>query len=289
MSGQSPSQRIIAEQEELTRRYHAEREEANAKDREQARLRSAWDTVAFHVEPDGEVRTLSEDPEESLAAAVRAVALLCQLLRERDLLDKLAESPPGVEGQELSAWRVAVDILRGAADDPAEAGRLLGAIRGKLFASTVRRWLCHGFRKVVEGNWREGHPLAVQLLGSWLEPAPPRPDNGPAVGAEADRAAAEVEVANGAPPPTPPTPQWDAKTLTLYLGDKQLKKWVRRAPNQHSLLAAFQKAGWPQSIEAPLSGEQLKQALRELRKALRDTPLLFERAGQRCTVSWQVC
>jgi hypothetical protein len=94
--------------------------------------------------------------------------------------------------------------------------------------------------------------------------------------------------ADEAPPPTPPTPQWDGKTRTLHLGNKQLKKWTRRAPNQHSLLTAFEKAGWPQSIEAPLSGEQLKQTLRELREALKGTPLLFERAGQRCKVTWQV-
>src|SRR5262249_31543671 len=123
----------------------------------------AWDGVRRWFAPDGRVASQDTLVDADPAVAVETIAHLNKILAKRGLLDPLAELPSGVEGEELQAWHVARDILRNAPDNPSEAAGLLGAIRGKPFAPTVRNWVCEGFRIVVEGRWQTG-PLSLQPL-----------------------------------------------------------------------------------------------------------------------------
>jgi len=165
MSDQSSSQRIIEEQEELAQRYLRESQEAEAKDHERAEMQRAWDAVRYWLAPDGRLASRDTGVEADPAVAVESIAHLNKMLAKRGMLDRLAEPPAGVEGEDLQAWQVGRDILFKAPGDPSEAGWLVGAIRGKPFASTVRNWLCDGFRIVVEGRWQTG-PLCAELMPS---------------------------------------------------------------------------------------------------------------------------
>jgi hypothetical protein len=159
VSDQPSSRHIIARQEEEAQLRRQEQQEAVLEGRKQLALATAWDAVAYSIEPGGCVR----DP----AAAVKAVASLHHQLqdhpRKGDLLDPKAGPPAGVEGEDLDAWQVAVDILRSAPKKPAEARQLLGAIHGLPFAFKVRDWLVQGFRLVAEGRWQTG-PLCVEII-----------------------------------------------------------------------------------------------------------------------------
>jgi hypothetical protein len=188
VSDEHSSSRILAEQEELAQHYLQQQQEAEAKDRERAEMQRAWDAVRYWFAPDGRVASQDTLVEADAAVAVETIAHLNKMLAKLGLLDRLAELPSGVEGEELQAWHVAWDILRNAPDNPSEAAGLLGAIRGKPFAPTVRNWVCDGFRIVVEGRWQTG-PLCVEGMGSRVvlsqpasepsgpghQPAPPQP------------------------------------------------------------------------------------------------------------------
>jgi len=181
MSHQFQSERIIAEQQGKAQQYLQERQEAAAKDRERQALATGWAGVADFLEPEGSVRSLGGGPGASLAAAVEQLALLRRRLSARGLLGWLDETPCGVEGEDLQAWQIAHEILHLAAADPAEARRLLSQVQGLPFAPTVRNWLCHGFRIVVEGGWQTG-PLCVEMtrpLHPQREASQPKNDQTP--------------------------------------------------------------------------------------------------------------
>jgi hypothetical protein len=50
----------------------------------------------------------------------------------------------------------------------------------------------------------------------------------------------------------PPKPHWDRNRRALFLGDKLIKQFKEPAPNQETILAAFQEEGWPDRIDDPL-------------------------------------
>jgi hypothetical protein len=63
-------------------------------------------------------------------------------------------------------------------------------------------------------------------------------------------------------------PRWDSAKLTLYYGGIRCRFYERRnAPNQFKLLAAFQEAGWPRSIDSPFD---LDRTLRETTDSLNE-------------------
>ncbi|MSU78929.1 MAG: hypothetical protein EXS16_12645 [Gemmataceae bacterium] len=177
----SESDRIIAEQN--SKRQDAQEAEARQreKDRPQAELRRAWDGVSLWIQFDGSVAHSDTMVETTPDAAIPAITTLHKALAACDLLDRLAELPVGVIGEEMQAWQVALDILRFAPDNPGMAEQLLGSIRRLPFAPTVRDWLCRGFRKVVEtdpesGDWT-WHPGGLFRNLAGLGPETPNTDD----------------------------------------------------------------------------------------------------------------
>jgi hypothetical protein len=88
--------------------------------------------------------------------------------------------------------------------------------------------------------------------------------------------------------PPPERPRWDVKHRALHYGTWH-KKFDRAAPNQEKLLAAFEKAGWPDdNIDDPFdSAGKLGPTIEYLNKILADWPLRFLRDGTGDGVRWE--
>jgi hypothetical protein len=72
-------------------------------------------------------------------------------------------------------------------------------------------------------------------------------------------------------------PRWDSEQLTLYFGEVPCRHYVRRnASNQFKLLAAFQAADFPRSIDSPFDLDRtLRETVDDLNQSLKDSPLRF--------------
>ena len=69
-------------------------------------------------------------------------------------------------------------------------------------------------------------------------------------------------------PPTVPVPSYDEKLRKLSLGDTELRQFRRKAPNQTTILEAFEAGGWPLRIEDPLGSDSGFGAENKLRDAV---------------------
>jgi hypothetical protein len=77
--------------------------------------------------------------------------------------------------------------------------------------------------------------------------------------------------------------------MTLWLRGSRLKTWTKPVPKLFRVLATFEKQGWPQRIEVELMHRrQLVDALRQLKIALKNTPLLLDYDESRRGVTWQM-
>jgi hypothetical protein len=76
------------------------------------------------------------------------------------------------------------------------------------------------------------------------------------------------------------TPHWNAILRKLYLGDALVRQYPVAAPNQESVLTAFQEEGWPPRIDDPLPPrEELDPKIR-----LRDTITCLNRGQKPCRI-----
>lgn len=64
-------------------------------------------------------------------------------------------------------------------------------------------------------------------------------------------------------------PVWDDQARELKLAGLVCKRYRRKAPNQTTILNAFQEENWSRRIYAPLKGQQLKETVSDLNKDLR--------------------
>jgi hypothetical protein len=85
-----------------------------------------------------------------------------------------------------------------------------------------------------------------------------------------------------------PVPRWDKHNRTLWLSNKQIKRYTRPAPLQTRILDAFQEDGWPPQIDDPLDPGMLRRVLDSLNKTLRLTPLHFHGDGTGEGVWWSI-
>jgi hypothetical protein len=90
-------------------------------------------------------------------------------------------------------------------------------------------------------------------------------------------------------------PRWDARCRELWYGELLLKRFVKAAPIQELLLAAFERAGWPLCMADPLPEhpgvspeERLHNALRRLNASLVIRVIQFIRDGSARGVGWKV-
>ena len=63
-------------------------------------------------------------------------------------------------------------------------------------------------------------------------------------------------------------PRWDAEMRELWLGDSLVKAFKQPAPNQETILAAFDEDGWPPRIDNPLSPPPDDDGKRRLHDAI---------------------
>jgi hypothetical protein len=63
----------------------------------------------------------------------------------------------------------------------------------------------------------------------------------------------ECHTARKLQPPNSQKPQWDPIRHELRLGERLIKRFRHRSPNQEAILAAFEEEGWPRQVDDPLT------------------------------------
>jgi hypothetical protein len=123
------------------------------------------------------------------------------------------------------------------------------------------------------------------------EPCSPHQDD-PALPEDVPPAAATPVAAT--PVAAMSVPRWDVDDRTLYVGDRVVKEYRVRSPNQEAVLSAFEEEGWPHYVDDPLSpaAEQSpKQRLRDTIKCLntnqKNRLLRFRGDGTGERVRWE--
>lgn len=119
----------------------------------------------------------------------------------------------------------------------------------------------------LRARWDSGAPLLVQERCAAESPPTPSPE----------------------PTETDPRPEWDGQTRTLCYRGTTLKRYSHSARVQTAILAAFQNAGWPPSINTPDSvrGDQLGSAVKNLNDAVGGRGIRFRRRGTGSLVGWE--
>lgn len=90
-----------------------------------------------------------------------------------------------------------------------------------------------------------------------------------------------------------PVPHWDPHRRELWLDGMLVKRFRQPSPSQEKVLLAFQKEGWPPSIEDPLSSSpvqnpkrRLNQTIRNLNRSHRNSLIRFGGDGTGQRVTW---
>ncbi|MBN2023182.1 MAG: hypothetical protein JW809_10365 [Pirellulales bacterium] len=78
----------------------------------------------------------------------------------------------------------------------------------------------------------------------------------------------EFELARGPAPVDASTPAWNREGRTLSFRGKVARKYPRDAPEQFTVLDAFQRAGWPADLPSPLAEFKGPKELRGMASAL---------------------
>jgi hypothetical protein len=88
-------------------------------------------------------------------------------------------------------------------------------------------------------------------------------------------------------------PRWDADRRSVWLGERELKRYRRPAPNQEQILAAFEEEGWPPRIDDPLEPGKLRDTLPDLNETIKNEmieqpSLRFEADGTGKGILWSI-
>jgi hypothetical protein len=90
------------------------------------------------------------------------------------------------------------------------------------------------------------------------------------------------------------TPQWLSDRRELWVGNVVVKRFRRPAPNQETVLAAFQEEGWPVRIDDPLTRQPDRDAIQCLHDTInhlnrnRSSPLIhFAGDGTGRGIRWR--
>ncbi len=82
-------------------------------------------------------------------------------------------------------------------------------------------------------------------------------------------------------------PRWDRDARTLWYGDRICKHYTRSAPCQETILTAFEEEGWPNTIDDPLDPGKLADTIKDLQKALQNSPITVGRDGTGKGITWR--
>jgi hypothetical protein len=92
-----------------------------------------------------------------------------------------------------------------------------------------------------------------------------------------------------------PLPAWDDRARVLTWRGKVVKRLLRPAPAQSTVLAVFQEQGWPEVIDDPLPGlpgtdgaARLRDTVRNLNHGLRRRTIRFSTDGTGEGVRWVI-
>ncbi len=92
-----------------------------------------------------------------------------------------------------------------------------------------------------------------------------------------------VPLAPSESPPTPPpvraTPGWEATARRIMFRGQVAKQFKKPAPDQETILAAFQEDGWPDAIDAPLTSDKLARTVESLNDRLQHIKFRLNGAG----------
>jgi len=76
-------------------------------------------------------------------------------------------------------------------------------------------------------------------------------------------------------------PWWNAKERMLYVGLTEVRCFKRKAPNQTRVIEEFEKRGWPETIENPLSCQSAQnQTIQDLNKDIEPKLIVFRGDGK---------
>jgi hypothetical protein len=84
-----------------------------------------------------------------------------------------------------------------------------------------------------------------------------------------------------------PKPHWDGHARVLSYDGIECKRYHRAAPQQELVLTAFEELDWPKQIADPLDPGKLPDTIKDLQKALRGSPITFERDGTGRGITWR--
>jgi hypothetical protein len=146
---------------------------------------------------------------------------------------------------------------------------------------------------------RTGFPGTLQRLhdeaelGIWRQDGdpPPKPDAPDLEAAQqhcrdliawGKRAMARLEK-NG----QPLKPRWDKHNRALWYGETRCRQFKKAAPQQETILDAFEEEGWPQRIDDPLAPGKLPDTIKSLQEGLPSAPITFERDGTGKGIVWR--
>jgi hypothetical protein len=90
-------------------------------------------------------------------------------------------------------------------------------------------------------------------------------------------------------------PHWDGRRRELRFGRIIVKRFRNTAPNQESILSAFEASGWPDDIDDPLpaprsgggSAPRLQHTIRRLNQTLQHPLIRFEGDAKSGRVGWR--
>jgi hypothetical protein len=84
-----------------------------------------------------------------------------------------------------------------------------------------------------------------------------------------------------------PKPHWDRDARVLSYEGVECKRYDRAAPQQERVLASFEELDWPKGIDDPLPPGKLADTIKDLQKAVRQSPITFERDGTGRGIVWR--
>jgi hypothetical protein len=173
-------------------------------------------------------------------------------------------------------WEMAVDLKSLEATGITQADLRLLVARG-IIGHCVETTLCgeraRSFRPNQSSFFDRRSCFVLQSVGSHKPGAKPEP---PALDAGIER------------------PRWDPDRLELRLGSVVVKQFKAPAPNQETVLAAFEEEGWPARIDDPLPPHsdidpkrRLNDTIKCLNRSQKRTLLRFLGDGTGEGVRWE--
>lgn len=211
-------------------------------------------------------------------------------------LPKVKHTPPNLAGalhELLAAWQYAEDLGQPMTDFAVEIHGLTGV---GLSYSDVRWLICNGYVQHFIDTTRLDQAGRFVDATESLSLSPQSCFVLTAEGvafAQSMWTSAVDEGRNSDPLNDCVLPSWDAEQRVLRLGKQIVRQFAAHAPAQEQILEAFEREGWPQRIDDPLSPDgdvhpstRLNKAIHRLNKHVNSPHMHFCSDGSGHGVRW---